>query len=344
MIFEEEITRWYKLNKRDLPWRKTRDPYLIWLSEIILQQTRVNQGLSYYEKFSEKYPTVQDLANEKEDEVLKLWQGLGYYSRARNMHFTAKYIVENLNGKFPSSYDEILKLKGVGEYTAAAVASFSFDEKKAVLDGNVFRLLSRYFGIHLPIDSSAGKKEFKSLANDLILEKEPGTYNQAIMEYGALVCTPKVPGCKSCRLSINCEALSKNEVDILPLKSKKINKRDRFFNFLVITDGESAYLQQRLEKDIWIRLFQFPLLETEQEISSIENNSLIDSKHYLVNVSDHKHLLSHQTIYAKFWLFKSETALPKSSKFKIVSISEIHNYAVPKLIENYLNEFFQLIN
>ncbi len=344
MIFEEEITRWYKLNKRDLPWRKTRDPYLIWLSEIILQQTRVNQGLSYYEKFSEKYPTVQDLANEKEDEVLKLWQGLGYYSRARNMHFTAKYIVENLNGKFPSSYDEILKLKGVGEYTAAAVASFSFDEKKAVLDGNVFRLLSRYFGIHLPIDSSAGKKEFKSLANDLILEKEPGTYNQAIMEYGALVCTPKVPCCKSCRLSINCEALSKNEVDILPLKSKKINKRDRFFNFLVITDGESAYLQQRLEKDIWIRLFQFPLLETEQEISSIENNSLIDSKHYLVNVSDHKHLLSHQTIYAKFWLFKSETALPKSSKFKIVSISEIHNYAVPKLIENYLNEFFQLIN
>ena len=344
MIFEEEITRWYKLNKRDLPWRKTRDPYLIWLSEIILQQTRVNQGLPYYEKFSEKYPTVQDLANEKEDEVLKLWQGLGYYSRARNMHFTAKYIVENLNGKFPSSYDEILKLKGVGEYTAAAVASFSFDEKKAVLDGNVFRLLSRYFGIHLPIDSSAGKKEFKSLANDLILEKEPGTYNQAIMEYGALVCTPKVPGCKSCRLSINCEALSKNEVDILPLKSKKINKRDRFFNFLVITDGESAYLQQRLEKDIWIRLFQFPLLETEQEISSIENNSLIDSKHYLVNVSDHKHLLSHQTIYSKFWLFKSETALPQNSKFKIVSISEIHNYAVPKLIENYLNEFFQLIN
>ena len=344
MIFEEEITRWYKLNKRDLPWRKTRDPYLIWLSEIILQQTRVNQGLSYYEKFSEKYPTVQDLANEKEDEVLKLWQGLGYYSRARNMHFTAKYIVENLNGKFPSSYDEILKLKGVGEYTAAAVASFSFDEKKAVLDGNVFRLLSRYFGIHLPIDSSSGKKEFKSLANDLILDKEPGPYNQAIMEYGALVCTPKVPGCKSCRLSINCEALSKNEVDILPLKSKKINKRDRFFNFLVITDGESAYLQQRLEKDIWIRLFQFPLLETEQEISSIENNSLIDSKHYLVNVSDHKHLLSHQTIYAKFWLFKSETALPKSSKFKIISISEIHNYAVPKLIENYLNEFFQLIN
>ena len=344
MIFEEEITRWYKLNKRDLPWRKTRDPYLIWLSEIILQQTRVNQGLSYYEKFSEKYPTVQDLANEKEDEVLKLWQGLGYYSRARNMHFTAKYIVENLNGKFPSSYDEILKLKGVGEYTAAAVASFSFNEKKAVLDGNVFRLLSRYFGIHLPIDSSSGKKEFKSLANDLILDKEPGTYNQAIMEYGALVCTPKVPGCKSCRLSINCEALLKNEVDILPLKSKKINKRDRFFNFLVITDGESAYLQQRLEKDIWIRLFQFPLLETEQEISSIENNSLIDSKHYLVNVSDHKHLLSHQTIYAKFWLFKSETALPKSSKFKIISISEIHNYAVPKLIENYLNEFFQLIN
>ena len=344
MIFEEEITRWYKLNKRDLPWRKTRDPYLIWLSEIILQQTRVNQGLSYYEKFSEKYPTVQDLANEKEEEVLKLWQGLGYYSRARNMHFTAKYIVENLNGKFPSSYDEILKLKGVGEYTAAAVASFSFDEKKAVLDGNVFRLLSRYFGIHIPIDSSAGKKKFKTLANDLILEKEPGTYNQAIMEFGALVCTPKVPGCKSCRLSINCEALSKNEVDILPFKSKKINKRDRFFNFLVITDGESAYLQQRLEKDIWIRLFQFPLLETEQEISSIENNSLIDSNHYLVNVSDHKHLLSHQTIYAKFWLFKSEISLPQNSKFKIVSISEIHNYAVPKLIENYLNEFFQLIN
>ena len=345
MNFVEEITSWYKTNKRDLPWRKTKDPYLIWMSEIILQQTRVNQGLSYYEKFSNKYPTVKDLANENEDAILKLWQGLGYYSRARNMHFTAKYIVRNYNGNFPSSYAEIVKLKGVGEYTAAAIASFSFNEKKAVLDGNVFRLLSRYFGIHSPIDTGPGKKEFSSLANELISEKEPGTYNQAIMEYGALVCKPKIPVCDSCKLSTSCEAYNTKEVQLLPIKIKKIKKKERHFNFLVITDGKQLFLEQRTEKDIWSKLYQFPLIETKKEIFSLDQkNPILNAGYQLFNIHIQKHLLSHQTIHAKFWLLKTTKKLSKKNNYKIVPYTKINDYAVPKLVENYLIEFFQLIN
>ena len=221
MNFSNHIRDWYNSNKRDLPWRNTTDPYSIWLSEIILQQTRVTQGLSYYLKFIDRYPTVHNLADADENDVLKTWQGLGYYSRARNLHFSAKYISKTLNGTFPSSSDELKKLKGVGEYTAAAIASFCYKEPVAVLDGNVFRVLSRYFGISTPIDSTNGKKEFKELAAECLNNQFPDEHNQAIMEFGALQCTPKSPSCSGCPLSVNCVAYNDDLVSQLPLKSKK---------------------------------------------------------------------------------------------------------------------------
>ena len=343
--FSNEITAWYENNKRDLPWRKTKDPYLIWLSEIILQQTRVEQGLSYYLKFSETFPNVKSFAEAEENQILNLWQGLGYYSRARNMHFTAKYICNNLNGVFPSNYKELLKLKGIGEYTAAAISSFCYNEKKAVVDGNVFRVLSRYYGINTPIDTTAGKKEFTKLANELIFEKNPGNHNQAIMEFGALLCKPKSPSCKICNLASSCVAFNKNEISKLPIKSKKIKQKKRHLNYFVITDGETLYIEQRNKKDIWEKLYQFPVIETKDEVFETPENSISNLLRLeLIDVRSKKHILSHQIIYGKFWLFKSSKNIDLKNNIKCVKFKNIDNYAVPKLIENYLNEFFQLIN
>jgi A/G-specific adenine glycosylase len=343
--FSNVITAWYENNKRDLPWRKTKDPYLIWVSEIILQQTRVEQGLSYYLKFSDHFPTVQSMSNADESMLLKLWQGLGYYSRARNMHFTAKHICNNLKGDFPDKYDELIKLKGVGEYTAAAIASFCFNENKAVVDGNVFRVLSRYFGIHTPIDTSKGKKEFTSLANELICNDSPGIHNQAIMEFGALLCKPKKPSCNICNLSESCIAFNNNEISKLPFKSKKIKQKKRYFNYFVVTDGKSVFFEQRNQKDIWEKLFQFPIIETNEEVYEIPKNSILSNLEVeQLDIRTLKHILSHQIIYAKFWLFKSEKSIEDNKGIKAVNIKTIENYAVPKLVENYLLEFFQLIN
>ena len=234
MIFSNKLISWYLQNKRDLPWRKTKNPYFVWLSEIMLQQTRVAQGMSYYLKFTETFPTVFDLAKADESTVLKMWQGLGYYSRARNLHATAKHIAFELDGKFPSTYKEIVKLKGIGDYTASAIASICFTEPTAVVDGNVYRVLSRYFGIETPINSSAGNKEFKELAQTLIDTLKPGTYNQAIMDFGAIQCKPKNPICLFCPFSESCVALQKNKIDTLPVKDKKTKVRDRYFNYLVL--------------------------------------------------------------------------------------------------------------
>lgn len=343
--FSKAITTWYENNKRDLPWRKTKDPYLIWISEIILQQTKVAQGLPYYLKFSSDFPTIQSMSNANESQILKYWQGLGYYSRARNMHFTAKYICNNLNGDFPDNYDELLKLKGVGEYTAAAISSFCFNENKAVVDGNVFRVLSRYFGLYTAIDTSKGKKEFTQLANQVICKEFPGKHNQAIMEFGALLCTPKNPNCKQCNLSESCIAYNKNEISKLPFKSKKLIQKKRYFNYLVVTDGLSVFIEQRNKKDIWEKLYQFPIIETEEEVHELPNNSILtnlDSE--IIDIRTSKHVLSHQIIYAKFWLFKSDKSIESIPDLKSVNINDIDNYAVPKLVENYLLEFFQLIN
>jgi A/G-specific adenine glycosylase len=339
MRFSETLIVWYKQHQRDLPWRDTTDPYKIWLSEIILQQTRVNQGLNYYHKFLKKHPTIQSLAESSEKNILNLWQGLGYYSRARNLHFTAKYISAELNGIFPTKHQDILKLKGIGEYTAAAIASFAYKESYPVIDGNVYRVLSRIFGVENAIDSTTGKKIFKKLAAELIDPKNPDTYNQAIMEFGALQCKPKSPNCEDCPFLLECFAYKNKLVSVLPKKEKKIKQRIRFFNYLVIINENTIYLNERKEKDIWQGLYDFPVLETEQELTSYP---LLEKEFTTLELSlkdqsiAYKHILSHQKIYATFWLVSSNKPANIDVKFNRISLNKINKYPVPKLIENYL--------
>lgn len=343
MNFSNRLIQWYLANKRDLPWRNTKNPYNIWLSEIILQQTKVNQGLPYYYRFTQKFPTIFDLAKAPEEQVLKLWQGLGYYSRARNLHFSAQYIVKELKGEFPVTYKELIKLKGVGDYTASAIASICSNEKAAVVDGNVYRLLARYFGIFTAINSSKGIKEFKLLAQNLIDPKNAGTFNQAVMEFGATVCTPKKPKCSVCILKDSCFALSKNEIEKLPVKEKKIKIKTRYFNYLVFkTSANKTILEQRTI-GIWKNLYQFPLIETKEEI---DENKLINHEEFLKICNSEKitiklfnnvvkpHKLSHQHIYAKFWIVKTND----SNKISY-SWETIKKYPVPLLIDNFINEF-----
>jgi A/G-specific adenine glycosylase len=345
MLFSKKLANWYSTNKRDFPWRETKNPYLIWLSEIILQQTRTLQGLPYYKNFAKAYPTVFDLAKATEGSVLKLWQGLGYYSRARNLHFTAKYIVNNLNGEFPKTYNELLQLKGVGDYTASAIASICYDEKTAVVDGNVYRVLSRYFGIHTAINSTNGKKEFKELAQKLIPSKKTGLHNQAIMDFGAVICTPKKPNCITCIFNDSCFALQKKIVAKLPVKTGKIKIKTRFFNYLVfISNHNQTILNQRVKKDIWLNLYEFPLIETENEIDSnqlmkLANHQKIISENKINSISlfNEKliiHKLSHQHIYTKFWVIKTNYNLPNS-----ILITSLNQYPVPTLIQNFITKF-----
>jgi A/G-specific adenine glycosylase len=339
MGFSEKLIVWYNEHKRDLPWRKTTDPYQIWLSEIILQQTRVNQGLDYFNKFIKKHPDIHSLAKSSEKDVLNLWQGLGYYSRARNLHFTAKYISNELNGEFPTEYKDILNLKGVGEYTAAAIASFAYKEAYPVVDGNVYRVLSRMFGIENPIDSTEGKKVFKQLATELIDTKNPDTYNQAIMEFGALQCTPKKPNCEDCPYLLECFAYKNGLITELPKKEKKIKQRNRYFNYLVIINNDSIYLNERKEKDIWQGLFDFPVFETKEPLTSFP---LLEKEFSNIGLTlknqstEYKHILSHQKIYATFWLVSSNKTKNIDSKFVKTPLKEINNYPIPKLIDNYL--------
>ncbi len=345
--FSNKLIAWYLQNKRDLPWRNTLNPYYIWLSEIMLQQTRVLQGLPYYLKFVEAYPTIEDLANAPEDEILKLWQGLGYYSRARNLHTTAKMVSEEMSGIFPNNYKDLLKLKGVGDYTASAIASISFNKPEAVVDGNVYRVLSRFFGISTPINTTAGQKEFKKLAQRLIDKDQPGTFNQAIMEFGARFCVPQNSDCKNCIFNDGCIAFQQKKVSELPVKIKSKPVKKRFFNYLVIlSENENTILQQRLGKGIWQKLYEFPLIETLEEVSlstlkkipqfqdfskklNIENISLFNEKPLV-------HKLSHQHLNTRFWIIETseeaETTVP---------ISEIKNYAVPVLIADFVSEFFE---
>ena len=343
MSFSNTLIYWYLQNKRDLPWRKTKNPYLVWLSEIMLQQTRVAQGLGYFLKFKETFPTVFDLAKADEQTVLKLWQGLGYYSRARNLHFTAKHIASELNGEFPSTYTAIMKLKGVGDYTASAIASICFDENTAVVDGNVYRVLSRYFGIKTAINSSAGIKEFKLLAQTLIDESQPGNYNQAIMDFGATQCKPKNPNCETCPFNNSCVALEKNLISELPVKEKKLKVRNRYFNYLVvITADNKTILSERKNKGIWQGLYQFPLIETKD---NIDEKQLVSSEEFqvlfqeetsikLFNQTAIVHKLSHQHLYTKFWVVKTKSAEKETMDWKDVS-----QFPVPVLIANFLNEF-----
>ncbi len=344
MVFSNILRPWYLQNKRDLPWRNTHEPYQIWLCEIMLQQTRIEQGLPYFYKFTKVYPTVFDLANASVEEVLKLWQGLGYYSRARNLHTTAKYVANELDGKFPDTYKGLLKLKGVGDYTASAIASICYDEPVAVVDGNVYRVLSRVFGIETPINSSAGIKEFKNLAQELLDPEDPATFNQAIMEFGALHCKPQNPACHICPFNDKCIALKEHKVKELPVKLKKTKIKKRYFNYLVFDlENEKTILEQRKGKGIWNGLYQFPLIESEKALSEEE---LLTSKAFrkklpvedfsveLFNEDPIVHKLSHQHLYTRFWRINSEAGIETS-----IPLEKIREYPVPVLIDNFLNEY-----
>ncbi len=340
---QAKLINWYQINKRSLPWRSTKNPYHIWLSEIILQQTRVAQGLPYYEKFVQHFPTVQHLANAHEDEVLKLWQGLGYYSRARNLHASAKYVTYDLNGAFPDNYDDLLQLKGVGDYTASAISSFCYNEQKAVLDGNVFRFLARFFGVETPINSTAGKKEFSLLSKKLLNLKDPATHNQAIMEFGANQCKPKNPDCTICVFNDKCVALQLKKVDILPKKDKKIKIKNRYFNYIIpLIQGDKTVLQKRTQNGIWKNLYEFPLIESsacidgKEASTGIKALNLFPQKNTLSKYNEKPivHKLSHQHIYTTFWILETDQAIPNT-----ILIADIKKYAVSTLLSNFMNEF-----
>lgn len=345
MEFSKILKDWYLKNRRDLPWRKTRDPYKIWLSEIMLQQTRIEQGLPYYHSFIKAFPTVFDLAEASLEKVLKLWQGLGYYSRARNLHETAQFVATKLNGKFPHYYKDLIKLKGVGDYTASAIASICFNEATAVVDGNVYRVLSRIFKITTPINSTQGKKEFKALAQELIDTTDPSTFNQAVMEFGALHCKPRAPLCSSCPFSTKCLAFNDNLIESLPVKLKKTKVRHRYFNYLVFQNSENkTLLKKRTGRGIWNGLYEFPLIETENLISATkflkldELSQLLPSKKVSVELYNEIpiiHKLSHQHLVTRFWIIKTKT-LAKPN----INIKNIRTYPVPVLIENFLNDYF----
>lgn len=343
MSISATLIQWYEQHKRDLPWRDTDDPYKIWISEIILQQTRVNQGLDYYYRFTDRFPDVQSLAAASEDEVLKYWQGLGYYSRARNLHKAAQQVVSRFGGKFPDQYADVLSLSGVGEYTAAAICSFAYNLPFAVVDGNVFRVLSRLFGIDTPIDSGQGKKDFKLLAEELLDQKHPGQHNQAIMEFGALQCTPVSPACESCPLSTQCIALASGNVSSLPVKTQKIKTRVRYFNYLFIKYTDKTYLQRRTGNDVWKNLYEFPLIEADRllEESEIFQHSYFSkitagiSAEISISLlsAPLKHVLTHQQIYAQCFVVEINEESKFLEHFEKTAIDQIGDYAVSRLME-----------
>jgi A/G-specific adenine glycosylase len=340
-MFSKKIIHWYLINKRDLPWRETTDPYKVWLSEIILQQTRVLQGLPYYNKFVAAFPTVTDMANATEEQILRLWQGLGYYSRGRNLYFTAKYVSEILNGNFPTNFNELRKLKGVGDYTAAAIASFCYKEKVPVVDGNVLRVISRFMAIEEPIDSIQVKKNIFEISSDLIDDKKPDMYNQAIMELGATICTPKNPKCLDCPVEINCKGLELNLQNTIPFKAKKTKVRERHIRYLVFSFESLIALKKRGGNDIWENLYDFyEMPEYEQDVKKYLNSKykLDDVEDYRITQKTEKnHVLSHQKLSIEFYLIelKNKLEIPEISFF---SYNEVDYIPKPIVIENYLKE------
>ncbi len=345
--FSDKLVEWYKLNKRDLPWRDTEDPYKVWLSEIILQQTRVNQGMPYYFRFLETFPTVQALAKATEHEVLRLWQGLGYYTRARNLHKCAKVVVSKYNGQFPNNFKSLLQLPGIGEYTAAAIASFSFKEPVAVVDGNVFRVLSRVFGIENEINSPEGKKIFTSLANSLINKKFPDFHNQAVMEFGALHCVPKNPPCLTCPFQSACFAAQRDLQSVLPRKAKSKPSRKRYFYYFVVQRGKSLLMKKRDGKDIWHGLYDFHLLERNRPIKIeklLEEVAGSSKSQFTIDQMEisgsYKHILTHQIILAKFVLINTgKFKLPKEQNLKFYTFEKIYDLPKPVLITRFLSDY-----
>ena len=351
--FSQTLVTWYEANKRDLPWRQTKDPYKIWLSEIILQQTRVKQGMPYYEKFVEAYPTVVDLAQAPEQEVLRLWQGLGYYSRARNLHAAAQMVANEYEGSFPDNYKELLKLKGVGEYTAAAIASFAFQEKVAVVDGNVFRVLARLFNLDDDIASNPAKKKFTALANQLISPTQPDAHNQAMMEFGALHCTPQKPNCLFCPFQQACLAFQFGKQQELPVKIKKVKIKKRYFQYIVWQYQDQILAKERPAGDIWQGLHDFHLVETkkatttwEATLDELSDDFILEKTKLAAQSEEKKHVLSHQHIFARF--FKVEVSdsevfhhLQQQYGLQSYTSQMLEDAPKPILIGNYLKDSFE---
>ncbi|HEX7844958.1 MAG TPA: A/G-specific adenine glycosylase [Chitinophagaceae bacterium] len=341
--FATILLKWNKdQNTRQMPWKGEKDPYKIWLSEIILQQTRVEQGLNYYNNFIKTFPDIHKLAKAPDEKVFKLWEGLGYYSRCRNLITTARYIAKDIKGKFPDNYEEIRSLKGIGPYTAAAIGSFAFNLPYAVVDGNVFRVLSRVFGIEKPIDSTEGKKYFTTLAQELLDKKQPGSYNQAIMDFGAVVCKP-VPACQHCVFNKKCAAFIENRIADLPVKEKKIIVKKRWFYYLVLEYKNEIAIRQRVEKDIWQQLYEFPMLELAKE-NTIEHILSLAEKQGVINRSGYdiisispllRQQLSHQLIAGRFIRLKLKRKPANNKNWVFVSEKKINNYAFPRIINQY---------
>ncbi len=349
MDLSKALRSWYLKYKRDLPWRETTDPYRIWISEVILQQTRVQQGLSYYHRFLEHFPDLPSLARAHPDEVMKVWKGLGYYSRARNMHQAAREIMKVHGGAFPATYREILRLKGIGPYTAAAIASFAFREAEPVVDGNVFRVLSRYFAIVFPPDSTEGKKKIAALARRIMDPENPDLHNQAIMEFGALQCVPQNPDCKSCPLRNTCQAYARDLVEGLPLKSRKPVLQNRYFNYVLVTDGKQMLVRKREGKDIWNGLYEFPLFESPEQLrpgdlpttSWWKELEKTTGSLEMVNVTGIiRHSLTHRTIRAVFYHARPvHGMICQDGSFDMVELRQWQNIPFPRLIERFLDAY-----
>lgn len=342
--FARVLINWYAENRRELPWRETTDPYQIWISEIILQQTRVVQGLAYFNRFMERFPDIRSLAEAPEDEVMKYWQGLGYYSRARNLHAAAKEMLVCYNGTFPRDYQQVLALKGIGEYTAAAICSFAWRQPYAVVDGNVYRVLARFMGIDIPIDSGRGKKDFAELAGTLLDHERPDLYNQAIMDFGAIQCTPKSPDCFGCPLQDRCVAFAENRVDSLPVKVGKTVVKPRYFNYLHIHSRGMNLMSRRESKDIWQNLYEYPLIETERAMDFVDLQQTPEYKELMagggtlqvVKMTEMpKHVLSHRIIYARFYEIEADHFSSAMQRYLQIPDEEVENYAVSRLIELY---------
>ena len=348
MNFNNELLQWYKANKRALPWRDTKNAYVIWLSEIILQQTRVEQGLPYFHRFLDKYPGISDFAAASEDEILKLWQGLGYYSRGRNMLKTARIVDELYNGIFPTVYLQLLKLKGIGEYTAAAISSFSAYEPRAVIDGNVYRVLARYFAIEEPINSPKGQKIFREVAGNLLNREHPGMHNQAMMELGAMVCKPQNPLCNICPVSEGCQARLQGITNKLPVKLKTVKIRERFFNYFLVTDGDRVLMNKRGESDIWANMYDLPMVETDEMPDLSQLLALPQVREFFgesVRVEGtppiKKHILTHQRLFVRMIKLESTPIKLKDSWF-YAPVEEMNNLAIPRVVYLFLEDMFGL--
>lgn len=342
--FSNTIEKWYQEYKRELPWRESADPYVIWISEIILQQTRVVQGYDYFMRFMKRFPDVATLAQADEDEVMKYWQGLGYYSRARNLHAAAK----SMNGVFPKTYPEVRALKGVGDYTAAAICSFAYNMPYAVVDGNVYRVLSRYLGIDTPIDSTEGKKLFATVADELLDKKNPALYNQAIMDFGAIQCSPQSPNCMFCPLASGCSALAGGMVAQLPVKQHKTKTTNRYFNYIYVRMGAYTLINKRTGNDIWKNLFEFPLIETPEAVSEEEFPALSEFRAMFAEgetpivrlvCRDVKHVLSHRVIYANFYMVDLPENSQSFTSYQKIKADELEQYAVSRLVHAFIEKY-----